>query len=208
VKNSAKSHRPRSQEEMAGLWMMAIASLAVTALILGLRALGTLEWIELVTYDWMVRRQPVRPPDARILVVGITEQDIQDRGGILQFPDQVYADLFSKLLAAKPRVVGLDIWRDRPVEPGHSAFVRQLQSSDRIIGITMFGDAAEPAIAPPKALPPEQVGFNDVLVDKDDVIRRILLFGPKPQPFRFSLHCAICEMTRLSRMRVRLTLTI
>jgi adenylate cyclase len=190
VKISAKSDRPRSQEETSGLWVTAIASLAAALFILTLRSMGTLEWIELVTYDWMVRRQPARPPDSRILVVGITEQDIQDKGGILQFPDQVYADLFAKLLAAKPRAVGLDIWRDRPVEPGHSAFVKQLQRSDRIIGITMFGDAAKPAIAPPKALPPEQIGFNDVLVDKDDVIRRILLYGPKEMT-AFSLQIAL-----------------
>jgi adenylate cyclase len=152
--------------------------------------MGTLEWIELITYDWMVRRQPPNLPDTRILVVGITEQDIQDRGGILQFPDQVYADLFTKLFAAKPRVVGLDIWRDHPVEPGHAAFVKQLQRSDRIIGLTMYGDASKPTIAPPKALPLEQIGFNDVLVDKDDVIRRILLYGPKEMP-AFSLQIAL-----------------
>jgi adenylate cyclase len=190
VKNSAKSRRPRSQEETASLRVTAIASVVVTLFVLGLRAMGTLEWIELVTYDWMVRRQPARPPDTRILVVGITEQDIQDRGGILQFPDQVYADLFSKILAAKPRVVGLDIWRDRPVEPGYSAFAEQLRRSDRIIGITKFGDANQPVIAPPKALPPEQIGFNDVPVDKDDVIRRVLLFGPK-ETTGFSLQLAL-----------------
>ncbi len=190
MKTSAKSYLPRLQEENSGLWVAAIASVAVAIFILGLRAVGTLEWIELITYDWMVRHQPMRSPDTRILVVGITEQDIQDRGGILQFPDQVYADLFAKLLAAKPRVVGLDIWRDRPIEPGHSAFVKQLQHSDRIIGLTTFGDTTKPTIAPPKALPPEQIGFNDVLVDKDDVIRRILLYGPK-ETTAFSLQIAL-----------------
>jgi adenylate cyclase len=190
VKTSAKSYRPRSQEDASGLWVTAIASVAVALFILGLRAVGSLEWIELITYDWMVRRQPPNPPDSRILVIGITEQDIQDRGSILQFSDQAYADLFAKLLAAKPRVVGLDIMRDRPVEPGHAAFVKQLQSSNRIVGITKFGDATQPAIDPPKALPPEQVGFNDVIVDKDDVIRRVLLFGPKETP-AFSLQIAL-----------------
>jgi adenylate cyclase len=190
VKIRAKSYRPRSQEDTSGLWVTAIASIAVALFILGLRAVGTLEWIELIAYDWIVRLQPARPPDNRILAVGITEQDIQDKGGILQFPDQVYADLFAKLLAAKPRVVGLDIWRDRPIEPGHSAFVKQLRRSDRIIGITMFGNATAPKIAPPAALPVEQIGFNDVLVDKDDVIRRVLLFGPK-ETTAFSLQLAL-----------------
>ncbi len=157
----------------------AIASVAATLLILGLRSLGTLEWLELVTYDVMMRLRPVQTPDSRILVVGITEQDIQDQGSILQFPDQAYADLLAKLWAEKPRAIGLDIYRDKPVEPGHTAFVQQLKHSDRMIGITKVGDAHQPAIQPPKELPIDsQVGFNDVLADQDGIIRRALLFQP------------------------------
>jgi adenylate cyclase len=155
----------------------AIASVAATLLILGLRSLGTLEWLELVTYDVMMRLRPIQPPDSRILVVGITEQDIQDQGSILQFPDRAYADLLAKLWAAKPRAVGLDIYRDKPVEPGHAAFVKQIQYSDRMIGITKVGDKQQPTIQPPKELPIDsQVGFNDVLVDRDGIIRRALFF--------------------------------
>jgi adenylate cyclase len=155
----------------------AIASVAATLLILGLRSLGTLEWLELVTYDVMMRLRPIQPPDSRILVVGITEQDIQDQGSILQFPDRAYADLLAKLWTARPRVIGLDIYRDKPVEPGHADFVKQLKRSDRMIGITKVGDERQPTIQPPKELPIDsQVGFNDVLVDRDGIIRRALFF--------------------------------
>jgi adenylate cyclase len=160
----------------------ALASVAATLLILGLRSLGTLEWLELVTYDVMMRLRPIQTPDSRILVVGITEQDIQDQGSMLQFPDQAYADLLAKLWTANPRAIGLDIYRDKPVEPGHAAFVQQLKRSDRMIGITKVGDEHQPTIQPPKELPMEsQVGFNDVLADQDGIIRRALLFQPGDQ---------------------------
>ena len=187
---SAGRGRPLGCEENASFRAAAAAGIVVTLLILGLRAVGSLQWIELVAYDWMVRHQPAGPPDPRILVVGITEQDIQARGGQLQFPDQVYADLLAKLLALKPRAIGLDIWRDYPVQPGHAAFAQQLKRSDRIIGITKLSSATQLAIGPPPALPPDQVGFNDVLVDHDDVIRRALLYGPQENT-AFSLRLAL-----------------
>ena len=184
-----KSASPPASEETASFSVAAAIGIAVTLLVLGLRAFGLLQWIELTAYDWMVRQQPTLAPDPRILVVGITERDIQDRGGRLQFPDQVYADLLAKLLALQPRAIGLDIWRDYPVQPGHAAFVQQLQRSDRIIGITKLGSPAQIAIAPPPALRPDQVGFNDVLVDQDNVIRRVLLYGPQ-ESTAFSLRLA------------------
>ncbi len=170
-----KSAQQRQEQNVISI-AAAIASIATALFILGLRGLGSLEWLELVTYDFMMRLRPNIPPDSRILVVGITEQDIQDQGSILQFSDQVYADLLTKLWEAKPRVIGLDIYRDKPVNPGHNAFVKQLQRSDRIVGITKLGDQIQPAIKPPQVLPADQIGFNDVVVDKDGILRRTMLF--------------------------------
>jgi adenylate cyclase len=173
--------------------LTAVVSLVTTALILGLRGLGGLERLEWLTYDWMMRLRPMANPDNRIVVVGITEQDLQERGGILQLPDQVYADLLAKLWSAQPRAIGLDVYRDTPIEPGHQAFVQQMRRSDRFIGITKLGDETQPSIPPPKTLPMEQVGFNDVLVDKDGIIRRALLYQPSDSGIlpSFSLQLAL-----------------
>ncbi|WP_404788868.1 CHASE2 domain-containing protein [Altericista sp. CCNU0014] len=172
-----KSDRKRRERDST-LVVAVMASLAVTLLVLGLRGLGRLEWLELVSYDWMMRLRPEQEADARILVVGITEKDLQSRGSLLQLPDSVYAGLLAKLRQAKPRAIGIDIYRDTPIEPGHDAFVRELKQSDRIIGITKLGDATQPTIQPPKALPIDQIGFNDVLVDRDGILRRAILFQP------------------------------
>jgi adenylate cyclase len=172
-----KSGQQRQERNVISI-AAAISSITTALFILGLRSLGNLQWLELVTYDFMMRLRPTIPPDSRIIVVGITEQDIQDQGSILQFSDQIYANLLAKLWEAQPRAIGLDIYRDKAVDPGHAAFIQQLKRSDRIFGITKLGDQVQPTIQPPKALPPDQVGFNDVLPDKDGILRRAMLFIP------------------------------
>jgi adenylate cyclase len=170
-----KSSQKRRELDLVGV-VAAIASLVVTLLILGLRGQGSLEWLELLSYDWMMRLRPDETPDRRILVIGITEQDVHDRGGLLQQSDGLYAELLEKLRQSHPRAIGLDIYRDTPIEPGHAAFVEALQKNDRVIGITRLGDAIQPTIPPPKTLPPDRIGFNELVVDRDGIIRRALLF--------------------------------
>jgi adenylate cyclase len=154
-----------------------IASLGITALLLLLRAVGGLEWIELVAYDGMMRLRPSPSKDERLLVVGITEKDIQDRGGYLQLSDGIYAEAIAKLQQSSPRAIGLDIYRDKSVEPGHKALLQQLQKSDRVIAITKLADQSQPTIAAPPGLSSAQIGFNNVVVDRDGVLRRALLFN-------------------------------
>jgi adenylate cyclase len=185
------SQKRRDRDSMMGV--AAIASLSVTFLVLLLRGIGSLQWLELLSYDWMMRLRPDPTVDSRILVVGITEKDLQSRGSLLQLPDMVYAELLAKLRPAQPRAIGIDIYRDSPIEPGHDAFVKELKQGDRIFGITKLGDATQPTIQPPKALPLNQIGFNDVVVDPDGILRRALLFQPgdngEPLP-SFSLQLA------------------
>ncbi|MBW4550260.1 MAG: adenylate/guanylate cyclase domain-containing protein [Aphanocapsa sp. GSE-SYN-MK-11-07L] len=179
---------------LTDLGIVAITSVVVTGLIVGLRYLGGLQLLggdfdglqplELAAYDLFVQMRTPLTADQRILVIGITEPDVQNRGSTCQFSDQVYADLIQQLLANKPRAIGLDIYRDQPVEPGHQAFVAQLKTSDRIFGITKLKEgksASDQTIPPPPALPASQVGFNDVVVDRGGIIRRALLFQQAEQ---------------------------
>ncbi|MCM1981386.1 CHASE2 domain-containing protein [Lyngbya confervoides] len=166
---------------MPELAMVIIASTIVTGFLVSARQWRVFELFELVAYDRFVQMRPPQPVDSRLLVIGVTEQDLQDQGGKLQLPDQVYARLLQRLLAQKARVIGLDIYRDFPVEPGHAELVQVLESSDRIIGITRLGDAKNPPVDPPPALPPEQVGFNDATQDVGGVIRRSILYQESTQ---------------------------
>ena len=156
--------------------MVIIASFIVTAFITGARYGRIFEIFELVAYDRFMQRRPEAGIDDRILIVAITEADLQEQGGRLQLSDEIYAKALKNLLKYQPRAVGLDIYRDFPIEPGHQAFQQILKSSDRIIGITKIGDNFNPPVAPPEALPLEQVGFNDASLDIGGVVRRAVLY--------------------------------
>ncbi|MCL1474167.1 CHASE2 domain-containing protein [Argonema antarcticum] len=152
-----------------------VASIGVSVLLLGLRQFGKLEPLELGAYDQLLRSRPTEKPDPRILVVTVTEEDIQ-RVGKWPLSDATMANLLFKLQKYNPRVIGLDIYRDLPVQPGHQRLVTQLGKSDRIITVCKTSDTKHPGVAPPSSVPPNRVGFSDLAVDSDGVIRRALLF--------------------------------
>ncbi|MGA9383335.1 MAG: CHASE2 domain-containing serine/threonine-protein kinase [Phormidium sp.] len=177
-----------------------LASIGVTALIVvlrqgvtlslpGLRLALKMEALELGTYDQFVRfatreanvqSDSTKKSDPRLLVVAITEQDIQNLGQ-WPIPDGKMAELLKLLEKHQPRVIGLDIYRDLPVPPGHDRLVKYLEKSDRLVAICKLSEANSPGVAPPKALSSKQVGFSDLIIDPDGVIRRALLFASNGQ---------------------------
>ena len=67
-----------------GMWRLLMAkkldvtivSVAIVGLLLGVRQIGWLQPLELVAFDFMIRLRPDEKPDPRLLVVKITEKDI------------------------------------------------------------------------------------------------------------------------------------
>ena len=173
------------------LGTLAIASLTVTGLLLGVRAVGGLQPLELVAYDHLVRSRPQAGPDPRLLVVAITEADIKAQK---QWPlsDRVMARVFRQLQSDSPRVIGLDQYRDLPQQPGHAELVAQLQRPN-VIAIANIGDSETGGTPPPPGVPKERVGFNDLLLDPDGTVRRNLLFSSSTNDvlYSFSLRVAL-----------------
>jgi len=149
--------------------------MSVTGLVLGTRQLGQLESLELAVYDAMVRVRSETDVDSRLLIVAITEADIRTQKR-WPFPDGVYAAALSQLQQHQPRVIGLDILRDIPAEPGHDALMKELRRSN-VIAIQSLGNTPEEAIPAPPKLPSDRVGFSDLITDTDGVIRRNLMFA-------------------------------
>ena len=54
------------------------AGIIMTGLVWGVKQIGWLQFLELVSFDYMVRLQPEKSEDSRLLVVGITEEDIKN----------------------------------------------------------------------------------------------------------------------------------
>lgn len=154
-----------------------LVSVSVSLVILGLRRLGYLEYLELAAYDWFIRLRPeASEPDSRIVLIGITEADIRKLG---RWPvtDATLAQAMEILTQYRPRAIGLDIFRDISVPPGSEELKTIFTRNRHIIATMKFGEDASSGIPPPPGLKDtDQVGFNDMVVDRDGIVRRALLF--------------------------------
>ncbi len=179
-----------------GVLLVAIASLSVTALVLTLRQFDGLQALELKVFDRMMRLRPDEGTDPRLLIVGIAESDIRALGQ-LRPSDQTLAKALQNLERHQPQVIGLDIYRDVPLAPGRQELQQQLRSP-RIVVITNLGSSSIDRIPPPANVPPERVGFNDVLVDSDGIVRRNLLFAATEEAgyTSFALQLALQSLAR------------
>ena len=83
----------------------------------------------------------------------------------------------------QPKAIGLDIYRDLPVEPGYQSLVKLFETTPNLIGVQKVGKTADSAaVAPPPALKQrDQVGMNDLPLDGDGKIRRGFLYATDEQ---------------------------
>ena len=161
-----------------------LASLSITGLLFVGRQLGLLEPLELSAYDQLMQVRPALPPDPRLLIVKVTEADIQSYPPY-PLTDAVMAQLLSKLEQYQPAGIGVDIYRDIPQPPGHAELSTLLKKSDLIIPVCNVGrDADTPGTPPPPSVPTSRAGFADFSLDDNGIIRRGLLFLTPPDNSR------------------------
>lgn len=153
-----------------------ITASGVAVCILLLRSIGLLQSLELAALDQLFRLRPNEPAEERITIVSIDEASLRLVGS-WPIPDQVIAQLLQKLKVQNPRAIGLDIYRDLPVEPSHGDLVKVYQSTPNLIGIEQLANNKNANVSPPPELNQlNQVGFNNVLYDPDGKVRRSLLY--------------------------------
>ncbi|MGL5081463.1 MAG: CHASE2 domain-containing protein [Microcoleaceae cyanobacterium] len=179
--------RPKTISKWPQWQSLLIASLVITSLVTGIRWFGLLEYLELKTFDQLVRLRPQESLDPRLLIVTITEADIEaqsPRDGQGSLSEQTLKQLLEKLNQHQPRVIGLDIYRPFLLQAGAqnslepSAHSKSLYQN-LIAVCEMGGGENNPTIAPPREMPLEQVGFSDVPIDSDGIVRR-QFFGMNP----------------------------
>lgn len=154
----------------------ALAVVGIAGSILLMRSLGLLQLAELAALDWMFRLRPLEAVDERVVIVSIDDSDI-DQLQAWPISDQVMADLLETLNSYQPRVVGLDIYRDIPVGEGNNQLQQIFQSTPNLIGIEKLPDTVGKGVSPPDTLDQQdQIGFNNVVVDPDGNVRRMLAF--------------------------------
>ncbi len=100
------------QPPLASRWQRSrsavLISMVIAAGVLGIRNFGLLQPLELLVFDQLQRLRPQEQPDSRLLVVAVTEADIQKRK---EWPltDRTLSQVLSKLEQYQPQVIGLDI---------------------------------------------------------------------------------------------------
>jgi CHASE2 domain-containing sensor protein len=193
--------RPRHQYK-TNLFTLFVTSLVVTTGIMGARISGILQQWELHFFDKIMQSRPPEASDNRLLIIGIKDEDFQlpeqkDRKGSLS--DLALARLLEKLEPYKPRAIGLDIFRDFPVDSKQTSLKNRLQKNDKFFAICQVGEpqGQERGISQPPEVRSKYLGFSNVIPDSDGVIRRHLLSMDVPStslcqtPISLSLQLAL-----------------
>lgn len=170
----------------SGVVMGQVAGLTTIAVI-ALRLLGWLQPYELQAFDLLMRqRRPYESPDQRLLIVEATADDIANQKveprNQASLSDATLTQVFQKLQKYEPVAIGLDIYRDFPVNP-KTPQLKQFLQQKNFFGICKTRDPAAgdtQGIAPPPELPRNQVTYSDVITDPDGVLRRHLLSQQPP----------------------------
>ncbi|MEC4812653.1 MAG: CHASE2 domain-containing protein [Scytonema sp. PMC 1069.18] len=179
-----------------------MVSVAVTALLMGVRYLGFLQEWELGTYDQMLRLRPDEGIDERLLIVTVTEDDVDyqremgwEREGSLSHT--ALAKLLNNLKPHKPRAIGLDIIRDYPAKAEQKDLATQLKQTNNFFAICEHSTFEQAGNQPPPEVSKERLGFNDLVEDEPSkIIRRHLWYmtpnldSPCPTEVSFSLQLA------------------
>jgi CHASE2 domain-containing sensor protein len=180
----------------------AMPGIAVILLVFLARAIGGLEFLELTALDTFLRLRSPESIDDKILIVGINEQDINN---LDKYPisDRELAKLITTIESYNPAVIGIDIVRDKPQEPGHAELEKIFKQQKNIIGVEKVLSHQENSridvIKPPNALTLEQIGFVDILLDKDGNLRRSLLNVVINNELKFSLPIRLVEQYLATR---------
>ena len=169
----------RKFRQQAILWReVVLPGVLIVGFVVLARLMGLLQVQEWMALDSSSRLCPAATAESQVVIVGIDEANLRAVG---EFPvsDEKLARVLTILYEHHPSAIGLDLYRDAPVAPGRDLLVRAFQTIPDIIGVeTVLNSQDSMNMRPPAQLPPDRVGFTDVIVDNDGKLRRIILSSP------------------------------
>ena len=145
-------------------------------------SLGWLPISERQLYDYYLRSRPLEPQDEKIVIVGLTEKDVEKLGFPLS--DDTLARLLTKIKAQNPRVIGLDLHRNVNIgELGNKKLDNIFSYTPQLIGVekTDGGNPYYRSISPPKELERlDRTGASEIIEDGENgIVRRGYLYVQK-----------------------------
>jgi|GEM_PF-3445966 len=159
-----------------------IIVMGVTGAVLALQWAGTLQLLESAILDQWFRLRPLESSKSRLVIVTIEEEDISHLGH-WPMSDATLAKVLEKLKQQQPRVIGLGLYRNLPLEPGHQELVKVFTSTPNLIGIQKaLSNTNGTTVAPPSILRAQnQIAASDLVIDTDGKVRRHLLSVRNPE---------------------------
>ncbi|QFS51520.1 CHASE2 domain-containing protein [Nostoc sphaeroides] len=163
------------------------ASVAVAVLVLGVRYLGLLQPLELKAYDQMMQLRPDEGIDSRILVVEVTQNDIdaqdhKERGGS-SLTVSTLTKLVEQIQKYKPRYIGLVQDLDTPNQVTFRKNLEKLfEENPNLYALCREKYIAQGDVSGNLPSPPDAFGFSDVYTDDDQVIRRYVWYRNTQDP--------------------------
>ena len=167
-----------SQLRRYALPLLLISGIASTA-IFCLRLAGTLQFWEWTALDKFVQISGQETPERRIILVGVTEADLEAEGAATVLSNRRLVQLLQQIRRAQPRVIGLDLFRDRPTSSPELQKI--FQQTPNLFAIGKFsGLAGDPyfgILPPPVGLPRRQWADAGAVLDADEVQRRAVFYS-------------------------------
>ena len=167
------------------------APILIVTLVILVQVFGAFQLLELRFLDKLFEFRNAESLDPKIVVITFDDDDIA-KIGKWPFSDAVVANLITTVKSGNPRVMGLDVYRNLPIEPGFEELKRVFNSSPNLIVAEKF---VNPSVPPPPYIDYEkQVGFVDTVVDLDGTVIRGLLSIEKPNGellYSFSIKIAL-----------------
>ncbi|MCU0549306.1 MAG: CHASE2 domain-containing protein [Leptolyngbya sp. Prado105] len=179
--------------------------LGITGAVLGLRFSGLIQPMELKAYDTISNLSHSRSqPDPNILIVQVTENDLtipQQRDRVDSLSPTALQQLMKILNRAEASVIGLSIYRDRPVTSQNLS--QWVNTASPLVTTCRVKDnsISQSEVSPPANFPIEAVGFSDQLIDPDGIVRRHLIAmqpeaGRCVPTYAFSLQIALRHLAQ------------
>jgi CHASE2 domain-containing sensor protein len=177
--------------QLSNRWRKLGAVLLMTSIvattILSLRYVGVFQKSELQAFDQMLQMRSPEEPNLQLLVVEVTDTDIQTLRettiGPKSISDNSLAKLLHKLQQYQPRVIGIDIYRDiaDPVNKSSPLQLTTELSQPNVVAVCKAKDDKydRQGVKPPQGVPQDRQGFTDALHDPDGILRRQILMMPE-----------------------------
>jgi adenylate cyclase len=153
--------------------------IGVFAILFFVGRLGGFQELELRVYDYLTQAKAYldkSPKAYPVSILLLKEHDIHQYGPY-PFSDGLIDEVIQRIEYFKPRVIGLDIYRDTPTREGTENLINTVNSFNNIIIINKFKSTNSPGVSVmPELDNPDKTGFSDLLQDSDGVVRRGFLY--------------------------------